>query len=57
MHLARSRHVAVRLPNGDVLLAGGQLADRTATAAAEIYDPSTDTWTPTSSIASSRREG
>lgn len=50
--LATSREfpAAVRLTNGDVLVAGGYFESETTSAllsSAEIYDPSTGTWSPT----------
>ncbi|WP_437815300.1 kelch repeat-containing protein [Sorangium sp. So ce1078] len=43
---ARAGHAAVRLPSGQVLVAGGRSASEPALASAEIYDPASDTWTP-----------
>ncbi|WP_437893442.1 kelch repeat-containing protein [Sorangium sp. So ce124] len=51
---ARSGHAAVLLPDGHVLVAGGRArnaqAQGTSLSSAEIYDPSTDTWTPAGSL-------
>lgn len=50
----RTYHTATRLPDGKVLVAGGQnsLGDL---ASAELYDPATGTWTPTGSLNTPRR--
>lgn len=45
---------ATLLPNGKVLLAGGDTISPTATAAAEIYDPATGTWAATGSMTTPR---
>jgi len=53
----RYGHIAVRLQDGRVLAAGGWSRDfRTdpAVTSAEIYDPSTDVWTPTGAMNSPR---
>jgi hypothetical protein len=56
MSTARSLHTATLLPDGKVLLAGGHTAypPPTATATAELYDPSADTFTPTGSMVAAR---
>ncbi|WP_438007430.1 kelch repeat-containing protein [Sorangium sp. So ce321] len=45
----RSGHAAILLPNGRVLVAGGRsrsvLPDGSALASAELYDPTSNTWT------------
>jgi hypothetical protein len=41
----RALHVAVRLADGHVLVAGGQYST-----SAELYDPATNGWTPTGSM-------
>ncbi|MEP7122451.1 MAG: kelch repeat-containing protein [Byssovorax sp.] len=46
MSTVRWRHVAVRLLDGRVLVAGG-LPDQAAFTTGEIYDPATGDWTPT----------
>ena len=43
----RSSHSATVLANGKVLIAGGGLEGSNTTARAEIYDPQTDTFSPT----------
>jgi N-acetylneuraminic acid mutarotase len=49
MALARSDHTATKLPDGSVLVAGGQIDDGgqpRSLASAERYDPATGRWTP-----------
>ncbi len=55
MHEARERAVAVPLPDGQVLVAGGE-NEAGALATAEIYDPSTNTWAPVAPM-NEAREG
>src|SRR5690349_6624968 len=45
MRQARTHHVAVRLRDGRVLVAGGTVADGSVTNSAELYDPTSQTWT------------
>jgi N-acetylneuraminic acid mutarotase len=57
MVVARSRHTATLLPDGRVLVAGGQTLDLgtiTTTATAELYDPRKGTWSPTGSMTTPR---
>jgi hypothetical protein len=60
MHVPRYGHTAALLPNGDVLVAGGIGIDGLstlspeATATAELYDPTANTWTLTPPMASQR---
>jgi N-acetylneuraminic acid mutarotase len=61
MHTARFVHTATLLPNGNVLVAGGApsvLVPFTSTfqslASAELYDPTTGTWTETGSMRDAR---
>jgi len=44
MATARWRHASILLPDGRVLVAGGDGADGGWLASAEIYDPATDRW-------------
>lgn len=58
MTVARSGHTATLLPNGKVLISGGQ-ADllngaRLPIGSAELYDPITGTWSGTGSLAAPR---
>jgi len=53
MNVLRENHQAVRLQNGQVLVAGGQNASGTL-ASAELYNPSTGTWTATGSMSTAR---
>ena len=55
MSTARQRHQAVLLPNGQVLVAGGENASGTL-ASTELYNPSTGTWTPTGSMITPRTD-
>jgi Galactose oxidase, central domain/Dockerin type I domain len=49
----RWNHTATLLPNGKVLVAGGQ-GDTGSLASAELYDPASGTWTATGSLANGR---
>ena len=49
-----SGHTATLLPNGKVLLAGGASADFGTFSIAELYDPSTDTFTATANMTIAR---
>ena len=44
-------HTATLLPNGKVLVAGGNGTGRRNLASAELYDPASGTWTTTGSLA------
>ena len=50
---ARSRHSATLLPNGKVLVAGGNHG-HAPSSSAELYDPATGTWTATGSMGTAR---
>ena len=50
LNTARSFHTATLMPNGKVLVAGG---DSIGTSA-ELYDPATGTWTATGSLSTAR---
>src|SRR4051794_27938038 len=50
---ARRDHTATLLPNGKVLVAGGD-NNGLYLASAELYDPATRTWTATDSLATAR---
>src|SRR6266851_5028299 len=46
----RYSHMAVLLPNGKVLVVGGEMTSGAYTPSAELYDPSTGRWTTTGSL-------
>ena len=46
----RYNHTATLLPDGRVLVAGGDVPPDRATDSAELYDPDTGTWTATASL-------
>ncbi|MBK8247146.1 MAG: Ig-like domain-containing protein [Gemmatimonadetes bacterium] len=51
----RANHVAIRLRDGKVLVAGGYSIELSARlASAELYDPATDTWSATGSMSEPR---
>ena len=62
MSTPRTGHTATLLPDGRVLVSGGQWTDqnsddggfRTVEATAEIYDPRQGTWSPTASMSTPR---
>ena len=54
MNVARSRHFAVVLRNGRVLVGGGNTAGSGTTNSAEIYHPAANTWTATNTMTSAR---
>src|SRR5581483_2449620 len=47
---ARLNHSALLLPNGKVLIVGGQHSDFCCVQTAELYDPTTGTFAPTSNM-------
>ena len=53
MSTARSYHTATLLPNGKVLVAGGQNSS-SVTSSAELFDPATGKWTSTGAMTTSR---
>jgi N-acetylneuraminic acid mutarotase len=57
MAATREEHTAVLLANGNVLVSGGNnktLTTQTPLASAELYNPTTGTWTATGSMSSAR---
>jgi hypothetical protein len=52
MRTARSHHTATLLPDGEVLVAGGQVGG----ASAELYNPATGAWTDTGSMSTARSD-
>lgn len=56
MSTGRADHMAARLPDGRVLVAGGYSTGGPSTSAAEIYDPATGSFVPTSPLVVSRGE-
>jgi hypothetical protein len=50
MNEARHFHTSTLLPNGQVLVAGGIVVGSAQLATAELYDPTTGTWTMTGSM-------
>jgi N-acetylneuraminic acid mutarotase len=56
MNYPHSSHIALLLPNGKVLVAGGYGAEGVFSKS-EIYDPVTETWTTTASLNQNRIKG
>src|SRR3954451_20756291 len=56
MGTARWAHTATLLPNGTVLVAGGDSAPNNIIASAELYNPSTGNWTATGSMTTPRED-
>jgi hypothetical protein len=54
LHDARFQHTATLLPNGKVLVAGGNTTFNVALTSAELYDPVTGTWAVTGSLTNAR---
>ena len=50
LNVARSGHTATLLPDGRVLVAGGEGTDGTRLSSAELYDPATGVWSVTESL-------
>lgn len=50
MHVPRAGFQALLLKDGDVLVAGGEIAQNDVTNTAEIYNPGTGTWTMTGNM-------
>jgi MYXO-CTERM domain-containing protein len=53
MSVARHAHTATRLASGKVLVAGGSTGS-TSLSSAELYDPSTNTWSPALAMSQAR---
>ena len=51
---ARFAHTATLLPDGTVLVAGGEIGNFVSLSSAELYDPATGNWTPTGSLITAR---
>jgi N-acetylneuraminic acid mutarotase len=54
LRIGRAYHTAILLPNGKVLVAGGEDRAHYYLASAELYDPATGTWSPTGSLSMGR---
>jgi len=54
LNTGRTQHSATLLKNGDVLVAAGVDSSYMVIASAELYDPSTATWSNTSSLHTAR---
>lgn len=50
----RTKHAAIVLPNGKVLVFGGSATLNGSLASAEIYDPAANSWSPAASMATPR---
>jgi hypothetical protein len=55
LNTARFVHTATLLPNGTVLVAGGNEGNFTASASAELYLPASGTWTAVGSLNTARQ--
>jgi N-acetylneuraminic acid mutarotase len=57
LHQPRDRHTAARLPDGRVLVAGGEDYQGSETlASAEIFDPATSVWATTGNLVTGREQ-
>jgi len=54
LRIARFHHTATLLPDGTVLVAGGEGDNHAYLAVAELYDPASETWTRTANLALGR---
>jgi N-acetylneuraminic acid mutarotase len=54
MNVARNDHTATLLPNGQVLVTGGTINNRSHLSSAELYDPATGSWSATGSMIDNR---
>ncbi|MDY7229355.1 kelch repeat-containing protein [Hyalangium rubrum] len=54
MTMARRNHTATRLPDGKVLVIGGNDGGGTLQRSAEVYDPANGTWRPVANMAMAR---
>ena len=54
LNVARAAHTATLLPNGLVLVAGGEDASSRSLASAELYDPGSGRWSVTGSLSTPR---
>src|SRR5436190_422728 len=55
LNTARTDHAATLLPNGFVLVEGGEDTNFNVVASAELYDPASGTWTNTGNLNIARR--
>jgi N-acetylneuraminic acid mutarotase len=56
LNIARCAHTATLLPDGQVLVAGGEGANGSILSSAELYNPATGKWTFTGSMATPRMD-
>ena len=54
LNTGREAHTATLLPNGMVLVAGGDVSSHTYSSSAELYDPASGTWTATGNLNTAR---